>query len=76
MNSLVFCPECGTLVDQPTGTDDNVECHCCNTLIPGTQFESLQVVTTSTKDAFTSKPRQEAKENKDYLKDGATVFYF
>jgi DNA-directed RNA polymerase I subunit RPA12 len=72
-HSLVFCPTCGTLLDQPTGTDEHVQCHCCGNIVPAIEFESATIVTTSRAESFPHRPVLEALEEKNYMKDGATI---
>ncbi|KAL1522473.1 hypothetical protein AB1Y20_017461 [Prymnesium parvum] len=44
---VVFCPECGTLPDEPTHAGSNVECHVCGHTIPSSVFEAQVVVSES-----------------------------
>jgi DNA-directed RNA polymerase I subunit RPA12 len=71
-HSLVFCPKCGNLLDQPSGTDEHIQCHCCTKIVPASEFESATIITTSRTDSFPHKPILEEKEI-HYLKDGATI---
>lgn len=70
-SQLVFCDECGTLVDSPKGDDDVVECHCCHYQIQAKLFESIEVVTTSRPSAFTNRPTLKNYQEEDH--QGATI---
>ncbi|KAJ3316752.1 Coiled-coil domain-containing protein 38, partial [Boothiomyces sp. JEL0866] len=74
-HSLVFCPDCGSLLDQPSGEDDHVECYCCRTVVPASQFESVEIVTRSRPDVFLNKPKitAEGADRHKHLKEGATI---
>ncbi|KAG8928272.1 DNA-directed RNA polymerase I core subunit rpa12 [Tulasnella sp. 419] len=60
IGSLLFCPDCGTLLDIPTD-DDNVKCEQCGHLEPASSFENIEVTTRSHPDAFPSALRDARK---------------
>ncbi|KAJ3000648.1 DNA-directed RNA polymerase I core subunit rpa12 [Globomyces sp. JEL0801] len=72
-HSLVFCPDCGSLLDAPSGADDVVECHCCGTTVP--EFESIEIITKSRPESFPNKPTltEKSTDRHQHLKDGATI---
>eukprot|EP00842_Homolaphlyctis_polyrhiza_P005969 jgi/Hompol1/6373/HPOL_001189-RA len=82
-HSLVFCPECGSLLDPPSGSEDSVSCYCCGTSINAKAFESIEVVSRSKQDTFPDRPKLAVKSSnhKDaeptdshaHLRDGATI---
>ena len=73
-HSLVFCPKCGTLLDPPSGTDDNIDCHACGNTVAASLFEAQKVFTQSRPEAFPNRPKIDKIVDKyAHLKDGATV---
>ncbi|KAI8816783.1 transcription factor S-II-domain-containing protein [Fimicolochytrium jonesii] len=80
-HSLVFCPDCGSLLDAPSGAEDHVTCGICGGVVVSEAFESVQVVTKSRPDAFPDRPtmrkKLEEEESGDrtsqHLRDGATI---
>ncbi|KAH6576491.1 hypothetical protein BASA50_006776 [Batrachochytrium salamandrivorans] len=82
-HSLVFCEECGSLLDPPTGAEDFVTCFCCGTMVNAKAFESRTVITVSKPSAFPDKPKPvtdaslSKKDGEDHtnahLRDGATI---
>ncbi|KAI9015099.1 transcription factor S-II-domain-containing protein [Gaertneriomyces semiglobifer] len=80
-HSLVFCPDCGSLLDPPAGAEENVACEVCGGVVFASAFESVEVVTRSRPGAFPDKPtiRNEDDEEEDedrtskHLRHGATV---
>ncbi|KAL0075183.1 hypothetical protein J3Q64DRAFT_1763725 [Phycomyces blakesleeanus] len=55
IGSLVFCPECGNLLDMAGGDDDILLCNQCSFAYKTAGDESTKVVTTSSERAFQSK---------------------
>ncbi|KAJ3404761.1 DNA-directed RNA polymerase I core subunit rpa12 [Chytriomyces hyalinus] len=77
-HSLIFCPDCGSLLDPPTTSETAVQCHLCSCLLPSAAFDSLEVVTQSSVTAFTTRPMPKKKNTGDedsmaHLRDGATI---
>ncbi|KAI8622529.1 transcription factor S-II-domain-containing protein [Chytriomyces sp. MP71] len=78
-HSLLFCPDCGSLLDPPTGTETSVQCTLCACILPAEAFDALEVVTASGAHAFTERPAPKRRdENGDedtvaHLRDGATI---
>ncbi|ORZ08162.1 DNA-directed RNA polymerase I 13.7 kDa polypeptide [Absidia repens] len=54
IGSLIFCPECGNLLDMPGGDDDILLCNQCSYAYQISGFEAIKVVTTSSERAFQS----------------------
>ncbi|KAI8920404.1 transcription factor S-II-domain-containing protein [Entophlyctis helioformis] len=82
-HSLVFCPECGSLLDPPAGAEDFVSCYCCGTTVNAQAFEAIEVVTRSKPSAFAERPSvpvavtlvdgEETSRTSQHLRDGATI---
>ncbi|KAI8917162.1 hypothetical protein PhCBS80983_g00067 [Powellomyces hirtus] len=80
-HSLVFCPDCGSLLDPPSGAEDNVACGICGGVVVSEAFESVLVVTKSKPGAFPDRPLpREVMEDdstqsrtSQHLRDGATI---
>lgn len=80
VGSLIFCLDCGNLLDNPTAEahSSNIECSQCQAQYPKSKFSNLEVVTTTAEDAFPSSLRSKRSVvktslNKDELEDGATI---
>ncbi|KAI9188346.1 DNA-directed RNA polymerase I core subunit rpa12 [Blastocladiella emersonii ATCC 22665] len=57
VSGLVFCPDCGNLLDfGSTGSD--VKCDLCHRRAPASAFENVEVVTRSRPDAFANANRE------------------
>ncbi|CAO3614206.1 unnamed protein product [Cunninghamella blakesleeana] len=54
IGSLIFCPECGNLLDMPGGEEDILLCNQCSHPYPISGFEAIKVVTASSDRAFQS----------------------
>ncbi|KAI6107362.1 hypothetical protein EDD16DRAFT_1887102 [Pisolithus croceorrhizus] len=61
IGSLLFCPQCGTLLSAPTDDGPTVECEQCHHLEPTSSYENIEIVTHSHPDAFPSALRQKRK---------------
>ncbi|KAJ3015957.1 DNA-directed RNA polymerase I core subunit rpa12 [Thoreauomyces humboldtii] len=78
-HSLVFCPDCGSLLDPPGGSEDTVSCGICGGIVQSTAFESINVVTKSKPGAFPDRPtprntaEDDANRTSQHLRDGATI---
>ncbi|KAI9104694.1 hypothetical protein DFS34DRAFT_604098 [Phlyctochytrium arcticum] len=78
-HSLIFCPECGALLDPPSGAEDTVACGVCGGVVDADAFESIEIVTRSGPGAFPVRPKpvlnaQEEEERRtQHLRDGATI---
>ncbi|KAJ2705042.1 DNA-directed RNA polymerase I core subunit rpa12 [Coemansia sp. IMI 203386] len=54
--SLIFCSECGSLLDNP-GDQDHIVCHSCGEAKEGKEFEGTETVSRSQDNAFPSRLR-------------------
>ncbi|CDH55869.1 dna-directed rna polymerase i subunit a12 [Lichtheimia corymbifera JMRC:FSU:9682] len=54
IGSLLFCPECGNLLDVPGADDDILLCNQCSYAYQTAGYEQTKVVTTSSEHAFQS----------------------
>ncbi|KZT09025.1 DNA-directed RNA polymerase I kDa polypeptide [Laetiporus sulphureus 93-53] len=61
IGSLLFCPDCGTLLDLPRDDDMVVACEQCGHEEPASSYENIETVTRSHPDAFPSLLRQKGK---------------
>ncbi|KAF8641543.1 hypothetical protein AX16_009920 [Volvariella volvacea WC 439] len=61
IGSLLFCPNCGTLLDLPTDGEAFVACGQCNRQEPASSYEDMEIITYSHPDAFPSSLRQKRK---------------
>jgi len=58
IGSLLFCPDCGTLLDLPFGDEADVRCDQCGHVEPASSYENSKITTHSHPDAFPSSLRQ------------------
>ncbi|OCH94212.1 DNA-directed RNA polymerase I kDa polypeptide [Obba rivulosa] len=61
IGSLLFCPDCGTLLNLPNDADQVVVCEQCGHEEPASSYENIEIVTRSHPDAFPSPLRQKTK---------------
>ncbi|KAH9836661.1 DNA-directed RNA polymerase I kDa polypeptide [Rhodofomes roseus] len=61
IGSLLFCPDCGTLLNLPQDEDMYVKCEQCGHEEPASSYENIEIVTRSHPDAFPSPLRQKGK---------------
>ncbi|KAI0271736.1 DNA-directed RNA polymerase I kDa polypeptide [Gloeopeniophorella convolvens] len=61
IGSLLFCPDCGTLLDLPHGDEPDVTCEQCGHVEPASSYENSEITTHSHPDAFPSSLRQKRK---------------
>ncbi|ORY90437.1 transcription factor S-II-domain-containing protein [Syncephalastrum racemosum] len=54
IGSLIFCPECGSLMDTPGASDDLMICIQCSHAYNTAGYENTKVVTASSEHAFQS----------------------
>ncbi|KAI8883873.1 hypothetical protein K501DRAFT_248789 [Backusella circina FSU 941] len=54
IGSLIFCPECGNLLDMAGGDDDILVCGHCSCSFRTAGLESTEVITTSSERSFQS----------------------
>ncbi|KAJ2158721.1 DNA-directed RNA polymerase I core subunit rpa12 [Coemansia sp. RSA 552] len=54
--SLVFCPTCANLLDNP-GDQDHIVCHACGDAQEGSKFEGMETTSRSQDSAFPSQLR-------------------
>ncbi|TFK38638.1 DNA-directed RNA polymerase I kDa polypeptide, partial [Crucibulum laeve] len=59
--SLLFCPNCGTLLALPRDGETIVVCEQCNHEEPASSYEDIIITTRSHSDAFPSALRQKRK---------------
>jgi DNA-directed RNA polymerase I subunit RPA12 len=77
VGSLIFCLDCGNLLDSVSGKD-HITCSDCQRSYESKQFSNLKVVTRSADDAFPSSLRLKQSVVKtvlksDELEEGATI---
>ncbi|EME78623.1 uncharacterized protein MYCFIDRAFT_78333 [Pseudocercospora fijiensis CIRAD86] len=68
IGSLVFCTDCGTLLDANTGRKEHIECDVCGTLNKDTSIK--KVVTTSKPSAFPSTLRTRLRSDVQEISEG------
>lgn len=78
IGSLIFCTDCGNLLDTITGDSTTLDCKQCGHEYPASQFENLTVVTRSAENAFPSTLKSKRSVVKtsikhDDMEDGATI---
>ncbi|AET38658.1 DNA-directed RNA polymerase I core subunit RPA12 Ecym_3155 [Eremothecium cymbalariae DBVPG len=79
VGSLLFCLDCGNLLDNPSTVSGNdISCSQCDARYPKSSFSNLKVVTYTADDAFPSSLRSKKSVvkttlKKNELKDGATI---
>ncbi|KAJ3485711.1 hypothetical protein NLI96_g4769 [Meripilus lineatus] len=61
IGSLLFCPDCGTLLNLPRDDETEVACEQCGYLEPASSYENIEIVTKSHPDAFPSALHQKRK---------------
>ncbi|VDC07012.1 unnamed protein product [Peniophora sp. CBMAI 1063] len=61
IGSLLFCPDCGTLLDVPGGDETFVSCEQCGHEEPASSYENIEITTRSHPEAFPSALRQKRK---------------
>ncbi|EKM60586.1 uncharacterized protein PHACADRAFT_179818 [Phanerochaete carnosa HHB-10118-sp] len=61
IGSLLFCPDCGTLLNLPRDDENEVACEQCGHIEPASSYENITVITRSHPDAFPSALRQKGK---------------
>ncbi|EGN92719.1 hypothetical protein SERLA73DRAFT_127310 [Serpula lacrymans var. lacrymans S7.3] len=59
--SLLFCPDCGTLLSLPKDSDQTVICEQCSHEEPASSYENTEITTRSHPEAFPSALRQKRK---------------
>lgn len=78
VGSLIFCLDCGNLLDAANGTGAQIECDQCRAHYDRAAFSALKVETSTAEDAFPSALRSRKSTVKttlrrDELGDGATI---
>ena len=71
VGSLIFCDDCGNLLDNPEDKINNsnvIECSQCQAEYAKSQFTNLKVVTSTSEDAFPSSLRLKRSVVKTHLK--------
>jgi len=61
IGSLLFCPDCGTLLNLPRDEEIQVTCEQCEHREPASSYENTEIVTHSHPDAFPSALLQKRK---------------
>ncbi|KAF9580023.1 DNA-directed RNA polymerase I core subunit rpa12 [Lunasporangiospora selenospora] len=72
VGSLIFCPECGNLLDIP-GQDDLIVCNLCSYAHQSSDFQKIEVVTKSQTGAFPSALRNRRDDVQSELKDATAA---
>lgn len=77
VGSLIFCTDCGNLLDKEANKS-TISCKFCSKSYPASEFADLKVVTTSAEDAFPSVLKMNRSAVKTSLKEddlgeGATI---
>ncbi|CAO3673011.1 hypothetical protein INT44_008051 [Umbelopsis vinacea] len=75
IGSLIFCPECGNLLDIPGGDDDLIVCNQCSYAQSSADYEAMEIVTTSSENAFQSplKSKRHLVQQKGPKTEGAAM---
>lgn len=61
IGALLFCPDCGTLLDLPSADADVIPCEQCGFTEKASAYENIVITTRSHPDAFPSALRQKRK---------------
>jgi len=72
IGALLFCPDCGTLLDLPEADADSVTCEQCGFVEPASSYENIVITTRSHPDAFPSALRQKRKTQTKVHESGET----
>ncbi|CAG89772.1 DEHA2F23540p [Debaryomyces hansenii CBS767] len=77
VGSLIFCTDCGNLLDT-VGSKSTLNCKLCHKSYPTSNFANLKVITQSSEDAFPSALKMKRSVVKtslknDELEEGATI---
>ncbi|KAG5358929.1 DNA-directed RNA polymerase I subunit RPA12 [Yarrowia sp. C11] len=70
VGSLIFCTDCGNLMDTQLNASKNLECDQCDASFPSANTTNLTVVTKSAPDAFPSALRSKRSVVKTSLSAG------
>lgn len=78
VGSLIFCLECGDLLDGQESSQGKIRCNQCNASYNSSKFQNLKVVTSTNDKSFPSKIRSKkslvkTSIAKNELKDGAII---
>lgn len=78
VGSLIFCVECGNLLDSTNQSGSHIHCDQCNASYPSSAFSKLEVITSTAEDAFPSLLRSKkslvkTSLKKNDLKEGAII---
>ncbi|EJD04496.1 DNA-directed RNA polymerase [Fomitiporia mediterranea MF3/22] len=72
IGSLLFCPDCGTLLDFPTADAEFIPCEQCGFQEKASAYENIVITTRSHLDAFPSVLRQKRKTQTKIHESGET----
>ncbi|KIM81704.1 hypothetical protein PILCRDRAFT_821050 [Piloderma croceum F 1598] len=61
IGTLLFCPDCGTLLNLPKDNESSVICEQCEHEEPASSYENIEITTRSHPEAFPSALRQKRK---------------
>ncbi|KAK7688026.1 hypothetical protein QCA50_008396 [Cerrena zonata] len=61
IGALLFCPDCGTLLNLPQENEAEVKCEQCGHKEPASSYENIEIITRSHPDAFPSALAQKRK---------------
>ncbi|KJA29477.1 hypothetical protein HYPSUDRAFT_176452 [Hypholoma sublateritium FD-334 SS-4] len=70
VGSLLFCPDCGTLLALPKDGETVVVCEQCAYEEPATSYENVSITTRSAPEAFPSALRQKRKTQTKHHETG------
>ncbi|KAK9455428.1 hypothetical protein V1511DRAFT_534080 [Dipodascopsis uninucleata] len=79
IGSLIFCTDCGNLLDNVVASTEILTCSQCKVSYPSREFQSLSVTTRSSESALPSSLRQKRSAVKTILRqeeheeEGATI---
>ncbi|PVG03244.1 putative RPA12-13.7 kd subunit of DNA-directed RNA polymerase I [Serendipita vermifera] len=72
IGTMLFCPDCGTLLDLPEPQSQYVKCDQCGRPEPTSSYDGIEVVTRLREDAFPSELRQKRKTQTRFQEDVET----
>ncbi|KZP30337.1 DNA-directed RNA polymerase I kDa polypeptide [Athelia psychrophila] len=74
IGTLLFCPDCGTLLNLPKDGEPIVTCEQCHYEEPASSYENIETITRSHPEAFPSALRQKRKtQTKEHDADADLV---
>lgn len=70
VGSLIFCNDCGNLIDKAEGDENTLQCKLCYRSYPMSHYANLKVVTQTPEDAFMSTLKMKRSVVKTSIKEG------